>query len=256
MAERRMFAKSIIDSDSFLDMPLSTQALYFHLAMRADDDGFVNNPKRIQRMICSSDDEMKVLIAKQYILPFESGVVVIKHWRIHNYIQKDRYHPSSCPEKTLIKSEKGKPYELMDTECIQDGTIGKVRLGKSRLGKSSVEEIDGVSDDTPLTQSKKTKTTYAEAVKMTEEEHTKLVEQIGEEGTKWCIDKLNNYKLSKGKRYKEDYRAILSWVIEEYKAQNTKKVSNGTSPNSSKYGMSKEEQAKRLVEETLASLRG
>ena len=149
MAERRMFAKSIIDSDSFLDMPLSTQALYFHLAMRADDDGFVNNPKRIQRMIGSSDDELKVLIAKQYILPFESGVVVIKHWRIHNYIQKDRYHPSECPEKSLVKAEKGKPYEFLDTECIQDGNIGKVRLGKSSLGKVSVEDMDGVSDDTP-----------------------------------------------------------------------------------------------------------
>jgi hypothetical protein len=216
-----MFAKSIIDSDSFLDMPLSTQALYFHLAMRADDDGFVNNPKRIQRMIGSSDDELKVLIAKQYILPFESGVVVIKHWRIHNYIQKDRYHPSECPEKSLVKAEKGKPYELLDTECIQtciqDGNIGKVSIGKDSIG-----EIEGVSDDTPPTQSKKNKVQYAEAVKMTEAEYVKLVEQIGEEGTKWCIDKLNNYKLSKGKKYKNDYRAIVNWTIGEYEKQNGK----------------------------------
>lgn len=151
MAERRMFAKSIIDSDSFLDMPLSTQALYFHLAMRADDDGFVNNPKRIQRMIGSSDDELKVLIAKQYILPFESGVVVIKHWRIHNYIQKDRYHPSECPEKSLVKAEKGKPYELLYTDCIQDciqdGNIGKVSQGKVSQGKSRlVESTDEQTD--------------------------------------------------------------------------------------------------------------
>jgi DnaD/phage-associated family protein len=143
-----MFAKSIIDSDSFLDMPLSTQALYFHLAMRADDDGFVNNPKRIQRMIGSSDDELKVLIAKQYILPFESGVVVIKHWRIHNYIQKDRYHPSECPEKSLVKAEKGKPYELLDTECIQDGNIGKVSQGEASQGKSRlVESTDTQTDE-------------------------------------------------------------------------------------------------------------
>jgi hypothetical protein len=120
--------------------------------------------------------------------------------------------------------------QVTDTSQPND-SIGKVRLGKSSLGKVSVEDMDGVSDDTPPTQSKKTKTTYAEAVKMTEEEYAKLVEQIGEEGTKWCIDKLNNYKLSKGKRYKEDYRAILSWVIKEYKTQSTKKVNDGTSPS-------------------------
>ena len=90
MAERRMFAKTIIDSDAFLDMPLSTQALYFHLSMRADDDGFINNPKKIQRMIGASDDDLKLLCAKRFIIPFESGIVVIKHWRIHNYIREDR----------------------------------------------------------------------------------------------------------------------------------------------------------------------
>ena len=91
MAGRRMFAKTIIDSDIFLDMPLSTQALYFHLSMRADDDGFINNSKKIQRMIGCGDDDLKLLIAKKFLIPFESGVVVIKHWRIHNYIQNDRY---------------------------------------------------------------------------------------------------------------------------------------------------------------------
>ena len=84
MAERRMFAKTIIDSDLFLDMPMSTQLLYFHLSMRADDDGFINNPKKIQRMIGCSEDDLKMLIMKQFIIPFESGVVVIKQWRIHN----------------------------------------------------------------------------------------------------------------------------------------------------------------------------
>ena len=100
MAERKILAKTIIDSDAFLDMSLSTQALYFHLSMRADDDGFVNNPKKIQRMIGSGDDEMKMLIAKKFIIPFDSGVCVIKHWRIHNYIQKDRY------KETVYKEEK------------------------------------------------------------------------------------------------------------------------------------------------------
>ena len=91
MAERRMFAKAIIDSDAFLDMPLSAQALYFHLSMRADDDGFVGNPKRIRGMLGANEDDFKLLILKRFLLTFGSGVVVIKHWKIHNYIQSDRY---------------------------------------------------------------------------------------------------------------------------------------------------------------------
>ena len=120
MAERRMFAKTIIDSDAFLDMPLSTQALYFHLAMRADDDGFINNPKKIQRLIGASDDDLKLLIAKNFIIPFESGVMVIKHWRIHNYIQADRYKPTVYTEEKAMLSEKENKAYTLDTKCIQD----------------------------------------------------------------------------------------------------------------------------------------
>ena len=106
MAERRMFAKTIIDSDAFTDMPLSTQALYFHLSMRADDDGFINNPKKIQRMIGASDDDLKVLVMKRFIIPFESGIVVIKHWKIHNYIRGDRKKDTMYPEEMSMLIEK------------------------------------------------------------------------------------------------------------------------------------------------------
>lgn len=110
MAERRMFAKTIIDSDAFLDMPLSAQSLYFHLAMRADDDGFINNPKKIQRMIGAADDDLKLLIAKRFVLVFESGVIVIKHWRLHNTLRKDRYKPTIYQEefqKLSLKDDGG-----------------------------------------------------------------------------------------------------------------------------------------------------
>lgn len=118
MAERRMFAKTIIDSDAFLDMPLSAQALYFHLSMRADDDGFVNNPKKIQRMVGASDDDCKLLVLKRFILTFESGIIVIKHWKIHNYIQKDRYKETVyLQEKSTLGLNENNAY----TECIQDG---------------------------------------------------------------------------------------------------------------------------------------
>lgn len=149
-----MFAKTIIDSDLFLDMPSSTQCLYFHLSMRADDDGFINNPKKIQRMVGSGDDDLKLLIAKNFIIPFESGVVVIKHWKIHNYIQKDRYKETLYKdEKLQLSTGKNKEYILgipndnnMDTKCIHDvsNSETQVRLGKVRLGKYSLptEEKD------------------------------------------------------------------------------------------------------------------
>ena len=94
-----MFTQKIIDSDAFLDMPLSTQALYFHLNMRADDDGFINNPKRIQRTIGASEDDLKLLIAKRFVICFENGVIVIKHWRMHNTLRKDRYNPTQYQEQ-------------------------------------------------------------------------------------------------------------------------------------------------------------
>ena len=142
MAERRMFAKSIIDSDAFLDMPLSTQSLYFHLSMRADDDGFVNNPKKIQRMIGCNDDDLKVLVAKKFLIQFDDGVCVIKHWRLHNYIQKDRYNETNyLNHKEKLKIKENKTYSL-DTQCIQDvsSVDTQVRLGKVSLGKDSEEK--------------------------------------------------------------------------------------------------------------------
>ena len=135
MAERRMFAKTIIDSDAFLDMPLSTQSLYFHLSMRADDDGFVNNAKKIQRMLGCNDDDLKILLAKNFIIPFENGVCVIKHWLIHNYIQKDRYKPTVYKDlKDKLSTKDNRAYSL-DTQCIQfvDSLDTQVRLGKDRL---------------------------------------------------------------------------------------------------------------------------
>ena len=139
MAERRMFAKTIIDSDAFLDMPCSTQSLYFHLSMRADDDGFINNAKKIQRMIGCADDDLKILMAKNFVIPFESGVCVIKHWKIHNLIQKDRYKPSVYIDEKAKLSLKNNNVYTMNTECLHDvaKVEAQVRLGKVSLVKAS-----------------------------------------------------------------------------------------------------------------------
>lgn len=166
MAEKRMFSKTIIDSDAFLDMPLSSQALYFHLSMRADDDGFVNNPKKIQRIIGCGDDDLKLLMVKKFLIPFESGIVVIKHWRMHNYIAKDRYKETNyIEEKALLGIEKNKSYSLISESnnckplisssqnCIHTGyevytegiqTVDKLdtqnRLDKNREEENSIDK--------------------------------------------------------------------------------------------------------------------
>lgn len=107
MAEKRMFSMKIIDSDAFLDMPLSTQALYFHLSMRADDDGFLNNAKRIMDMIKANQNDYDLLKAKRFIIEFPDGICVIKHWRINNYIRKDRYHETTyTDEKDMLAVKK------------------------------------------------------------------------------------------------------------------------------------------------------
>lgn len=142
MAERRMFAKTIIDSDAFLDMPLSAQALYFHLSMRADDDGFVNNPKKIQRMIGASDDDCKLLIMKRFILTFESGVIVIKHWRVHNYIRNDRYKETVYKEeKSEILLKENGVYTEKNNLGIPNGNqrYTQDRIGKDRIGKDKID---------------------------------------------------------------------------------------------------------------------
>lgn len=144
MAERRMFAKTIIDSDAFLDMPLSSQALYFHLSMRADDDGFINNAKKIQRTLGCADDDMKLLLAKNFIIPFETGVCVIKHWKIHNLIQKDRYKPTVYVEHKDKLSLKNNNVYTLDTQCIQDVSSlePQVSIGKEREDNSLEGFID------------------------------------------------------------------------------------------------------------------
>lgn len=149
MAERRMFAKTIIDSDAFLDMPLSTQSLYFHLSMRADDDGFINNPKKIQRMVGGSEDDLKLLIAKSFLIPFESGVVVIKHWKIHNYIRSDRYRATAYQEeKRQLYVKDNNAYTLeppVVDDCLPvgipkgDQMDTQDRIGKVRIGKESTD---------------------------------------------------------------------------------------------------------------------
>ena len=151
MAKKRMFSQLITESDSFTSMPLSTQALYFHLSMNADDDGFINAPKRVQRMIGASDDDMNVLLAKRFIIAFDSGVLVVKHWKINNTIRSDRYKETLyTEEKSRLSLKENGAYSMLgipsdnqvDTNGIPMVCVDKVSIDKNSIGSSYKGEVD------------------------------------------------------------------------------------------------------------------
>lgn len=228
MAERRMFAKTIIDSDAFLDMPHSTQLLYFHLSMRADDDGFINNPKNIMRMIGCKDDDLSILLVKKFLLPFESGVVVIKHWQIHNYIQKDRYRETKYKEeKSMLELDENKAYTMKDDNCIQNGySLDTQDRDRIELGKDSIE-LDNIpaSEDKPSTASAKaSKHKYGEYknVLLKDQELQKLKDEY----SNWeeLIKYLDEYIEMKGYKAKSHYLCIKKWVVDAVKKSSKQNI--------------------------------
>lgn len=121
-------------------MPVSSQALYFHLGMNADDDGFIQ-PKIVMRTTGANDDDLKVLLTKRFLLAFESGVVVVKHWLIHNLIQKDRYHPTRFQEeKKVLIIKDNKAYSDSVNKMLPEVRLGKVSIGKVITAKAEKEE--------------------------------------------------------------------------------------------------------------------
>ena len=217
MAERRMIAKSIVFSDDFLDMPLSSRCLYFTFLTIADDDGFINNPKSIIRQCGASNDDLRLLIAKSYIIPFESGVIVIKHWKMHNYIKSDRYKETPCKdEKSQLITLKDKSYALKNDEpleplkneqCIQSGTEvepqDRVRVrvrDRVRVNNPPISPLKGESGEVtkPKTEKKpKGKAMYKDlpnelkdAMTDFEEMRTKLRKPLTDRGRKLLITKL------------------------------------------------------------------
>jgi hypothetical protein len=138
-----MMSKEIIDTDSFMGMPVSARELYFQFLLRADDDGFVGNPKQIMKMVGSTEGDITHLIGKQFVFPFDSGVCVIRDWKIHNYIQSDRYKETIyLQEKDSLNENKGR-YLLKDNECIQNvsNLDTQYRLGKDSIGKDKEEVV-------------------------------------------------------------------------------------------------------------------
>jgi hypothetical protein len=204
MAERRMFAKTIIDSDAFLEMPTTSQLLYFHLSMRADDDGFVNKPKSLMRMVGCKDDDLKLLFVKKFLIPFESGVVVIKHWKIHNYIRKDTYTETKYKEeKATLELDENSAYRLAGSSPLQlrDESVTspstQVRLGKDSIGKESI--IMGDSDESP----KKT---------------TKFIPPTVEEVEDYCLERGNQVDPAQF----VDFYSAKGWMLGKNKMKDWK----------------------------------
>ena len=232
MAERRMFAKTIVTSDAFLDMPATTRSLYMLLCVMADDDGFVNAPRSIMRQSGATDDDMKLLIAKRFVLTFESGIVVIKHWRIHNLIQKDRYKETKyLEEKATLALDENNAYTEVNSivypECIQPVSKPEpqVRLGKVSTGKDRVGEvIEGA--ETP----KPTRHKYGmyKNVLFTDEEYQKLQEEFPHDYTE-RIERLSEYIASTGKKYKSHLATIRSWARKDTGTNQGSKPKSGRS---------------------------
>lgn len=211
MAERRMFAKTVIDSDAFTDMPLSTQALYFHLSMRADDDGFLNSAQKIMRMIGAAKNDFDLLIAKRFIIQFPDGICVIKHWRIHNYLRKDRYVETVYTEhKAALSIKENGAYSVQisgeDPVGIPDGNqrLTQVRIGKDRLGKDSLGEGNEAS---PAARHTRGQHGY---VKLNDEEYSRLVQDLGQTELDRVIAYVDESAAATGNKNKwKDWNLVL-----------------------------------------------
>lgn len=212
-----MFTMKVIDSDAFLDMPLSAQALYFHLNMRADDDGFVHNPKRILRMVGAAEDDMRLLIVKRFVIGFERGVIVIKHWRMHNTLRKDRYNPTQYQEELQMLSLKANNSYTENPNGNHLATTWQPNgnhlapqnsIGKDRLDKVSIEEEEKKPARHKYGQYKN--------VLLSDEDMDKLKTEFPQDWEN-RIERLSEYIASSGKSYKNHLATIRSWARKDKK---------------------------------------
>lgn len=256
MAERRMFAKTIVLSDAFLDMPLSARCLYFTLGMLADDDGFVNSPKSIMRQCGASQDDMKILLAKKFLLAFDTGVIVIKHWKINNYLRNDRYKETKfIEEKKQLAIKENGSYSVVGIPS------GIPSIGKVSIGKDSIEHVIVVDQKIEEEQQQlQQQTDYIEPEEPKKEEEpkedkpkkTKFKKPTIEEIKQYCIERKNkinaehffDYYESKGwivgKTSMKDWKAaIRTWERQKFNQAEEKKegAKNGQS-NISRYDKS------------------
>ena len=225
MAERRMFTKKVTDDDNFMSLSSSAQALYLHLSMSADDDGFSNQVGLSMFKAHASVQDLEALLEKRYIYQFENGVIVIKHWRMANALRKDRYKPTQFQEELHQLRIKENDVYTMSTDGCQMVANGlpQDRLGKDRLDKDRLGESDGESE-TPKRTPKESKSVYGEYshVRLKDSERDKLVEELGQGLTDACITFLDEYIEMKGYKAKSHYLCIKKWVVDAVKERKPK----------------------------------
>lgn len=228
-----MFTDKVVESDAFTDMPLSAQALYFHFNMEADDDGFVNNPKRICRSLGASEDDLKLLIAKRFLLSFDSGIIAVKHWRMHNLLRKDRYTETQYKEEKnmLILKDNGAYTEadnhLATTWQPNDNHLAtQVSISKASIGECKVVEVSGNGnhDDTqPVDNSVDNSFSFVGGelgkgvILLTEAQQEALLDKLGIDAFNHYVDKLSRFILEKKAVVSNHYQTILKWASEDAK---------------------------------------
>ncbi len=224
MASRRMFSKDVVENDLFLDMPSSAQALYFHLGLRADDDGFVGNPRSVLREVQATIDDLQLLLDKGFVIAFENGVIVITHWRVNNYIQRDRYKTTVYQDELKrLKHDEIGVYTTLYTECIQNGykMDTQVRLGKDRLELGENIYSGGESKKSNPKKPTKHKYGFYKNVLLSDDDVVKLKNEFPDDYQD-RIERLSDYIASKGERYKNHLATIRSWARRETEQKNLK----------------------------------
>jgi len=265
MAEKRMFSQKITRSDAFLAMPTSARLLYYDLSMDADDDGFVDRPKSIMRLTGASDDDLAVLIAKSFVIPFDNGICVIKHWRINNYIRGDRYKETNYLElKNKLSVKDNGSYTLKCNSGIPSDNqvttkwehrVDKVSIDKIRLDKN-IEDKSSMSADTdtktPLINYSSIlkywneRSLLKEITAITDKRKSNLHARIKEHGVEAIykmIDQVKNSSFLRGNN-KQSWTANFDWCI---RPNNFVKILEGNYLDASKKSETLSEQVDRKV---------
>ena len=202
-------------SDEFLDMSLGARCLYQTIGMLADDDGFVNNVKSIMRQVGATIDDLNLLVAKKFLIQFNNGIVAVKHWKVHNYIQKDRYKETKyLKEKSLLLIDERSIYSLDVSKMDTQVRLGKVSLEIGK-GSGSSEDDNGGADTEDNTFELFGGKLGKNVVLLTPSQEESLLEKLGLDAFNFYMDKLSTFIIEKNAKVGNHYATILKWAKED-----------------------------------------
>ena len=223
MANRRMFSLDVVDTDLFLDLPISSQALYFHLGMRADDDGFISSPKRITSMIGAGPDDLKLLIAKGFVIALDGGIIVIRHWKQNNYIQTDRYKKTIYQEQIALLELSNGIYNISDTTRIQ--SVSEMET-QDRIGKDSIDKVNTINYQEIINMYNDTCVSFQKVNKLSEKRKKAIKARLKNytlEDFKKLFEMAEGSSFLKGQNNR-NWSATFDWLIQD---SNMAKVLDG-----------------------------